>query len=261
MIGVTEAPDLDFKDTLNPNEPTLALELAKDIAALSNSLGGHLVIGALTDAAKTRCEGFVGIEPSLATTLGNLAQQQAKDRCRPTPFVSPHVIDVPQKSEQVLVLRVAMSPVAPIGVSLRQHRGGKLVDEGWCFPYRVGNHTNYLSPDQFGGYESMSARRAAALLLEIPQANWASLRLRHQSGGSPTTTGIGMHRPVRLREVSLRENVARFSLIGGEPEQPFTVPLDEVTTVWSGDDVWQVAVRGYLHVGPRSESAQYYPAC
>ncbi|GAB4209280.1 MAG: hypothetical protein OHK0013_28560 [Sandaracinaceae bacterium] len=59
------------------------------------------------------------------------------------------------------------SPVAPIGVCLRQEGGGHLVDRAWVFPYRVGSLTEYLIPDQFGVYESMRARRAAALLTSI----------------------------------------------------------------------------------------------
>jgi hypothetical protein len=260
LLRVSEQADLDFKKTINPQDPLEAIETAKDIAALANTQGGHIIVGA--DDNGVRCTGFPGISPADAKAIREHIEKAPVGRCLPTPFISVQPpIDVPGQPVQVLVVRVEMAPIAPIGVSLSQPKGGKLVVHGWCFPYRVGSQTNFLTPDQFGAYESMSARRAAALLLGIPPEDRGSLRLVYQSGGRATTTGNGMNRRVRLQSVSPRENVAQFMLLDGPQEHSFDVPLDEVATVWKAVDAWQVAVRGYLHVGARSESAQYLSAC
>lgn len=167
LVGVgTEGADLDFKETLNPKVDDFSVELGKDIAALANTLGGHIVVGASTELNRTRCRGFHGLNRDLGSELAGHFERAAKDRCRPTPFISTDPVNVPNDPEAkvVLVVRVEASAIAPVGASVQQPKGGALVDEAWVFPYRVGTQTEYLTPDQFGAFESMTARRAAALL-------------------------------------------------------------------------------------------------
>ncbi len=170
LIGTTsEGADLDFKATLDPSKGKI--EFAKDVAALANVLGGHVLVGVSTDMNGTRCTGFHGIDKELATEISKVFEEQVKDRCRPTPIFNVRSIGREGTSKVVVVISVEASPNAPIGVCLRQDKGGLLVDKGWAFPYRVGSLTEYLHPDQFGVYESMSARRAAAFLNSIPPTN------------------------------------------------------------------------------------------
>src|SRR5882724_3886749 len=159
LVGTTsESGDLDFKATLDPSKGKI--EFAKDVAALANVLGGHVLVGVSTDMGGTRCTGFHGIEKDLATEVTKVIEEQVKDRCRPTPILNVRSFSLPVSPKVVVVVAVDASPLAPVGVCLRQDKGGLLVDKGWAFPYRVGSLTEYLHPDQFGVYESMSARRA-----------------------------------------------------------------------------------------------------
>src|SRR6516162_9995369 len=72
LVGTTsESADLDFKETLDPKDPKSKIEFAKDVAALANVLGGHLLVGASTDMGNTRCKGFHGIDIDLAGKIAS----------------------------------------------------------------------------------------------------------------------------------------------------------------------------------------------
>src|SRR5215831_10397704 len=87
LVGTTsEGADLDFKATLDPSKDRI--EVAKDIAALANVLGGHLLVGTSTDTNGTRCTGFHGVGRREATKITTLIEEQVKERCRPTPVCS-----------------------------------------------------------------------------------------------------------------------------------------------------------------------------
>jgi hypothetical protein len=251
-VGVgTEAADLDFKETLDPKANGFMVELGKDLAALANTLGGHIVIGASTELNRTRCTGFHGLSRDLGADLAGHFERAAKDRCRPTPFISTQLTDIPGDAEAkvVLVIRVEPSAIAPVGASVEQHQGGKLVDQAWVFPYRVGSQTEYLTPDQFGAFESMTARRAAALLDTIPldQRRRVSLCWRSKTGSREKADAA-------LEGIDARRNLVSFQPDGpGAPA--LHLPLDAVSTVWpvgqGGQERWTIVVRGHIRlVGP-----------
>src|SRR5262249_21255379 len=130
------------------------------------------------------------------------------------------------------------------------------VDKGWIFPFRVGSQTDYLQPDQFGAYESMSARRIAALLHGIPEDQRDTVVLRYESpGGKDRREAAGFLRVV------LRENSATFRR-KEDPSNVITIPLDEIATIWREDAspwAWQISLRGSLH-NPGGRSVwQYVP--
>lgn len=248
LLKESEAPDLDFKETLDPANADFAVEARKDIAALANTLGGHIVIGASTEMNRSRCTGFHGIQAPLAARLCELLEEQGKTRCRPAPFLSTRVIDVPNQKTKVVVLRVSMSPVAPVGASLQQSAGGHLVDKGWYFPYRVGSRTEELSPDQFGAYESMSSRRAAALLSGIPIEERSNLALQWDGDAENQV----LLEDVRLdyNAVLLRSSPGR--LAGGRSplQNGVAIPLEQVVSVWrASSGQWHVAIVGEITSG------------
>jgi hypothetical protein len=251
LIGTTsEGADLDFKATLDPSKGKI--EFAKDVAALANVLGGHVLVGVSTDMNGTRCTGFHGIDKELAAEITKTFEEQVKDRCRPTPIINVRSIGRDGTSKVVVVISVEASPNAPVGVLLRQEKGGLLVDKGWAFPYRVGSLTEYLHPDQFGVYESMSARRAAALLNSIPTSERLLVDLcwLHRplpSSGSMTGRYFESVK-VQFDCVDLLGNVASFTELKGQGR--IDLPLDQIRTVWrktnKGEKRWQVSILGRL---------------
>ena len=256
LVGTTsESADLDFKETLDPKDPKSKIEFAKDVAALANVLGGHVLVGASTDMGNTRCKGFHGIDIDLAGKISSAFEERVKHRCRPTPIFNVRSINLPSDSKKVVVVvMVEASPIAPIGVLLDQDGGGRLVDKGWAFPYRVGSLTEYLYPDQFGVYESMNARRAAAILNSIPAnerqqvcLSWATRSLPPAGVSVAGGRVVGTMR-VQFICVDLLGNVASFI----EPDRQCRIdlPLDQIRTAWrrtnSDGQVWEVSLLGQV---------------
>lgn len=267
LVGITsEGADIDFKATLDPSKGKI--EFAKDVAALANVLGGHVLVGVSTDMNGTRCTGFRCIERDLATKIATVIEEQVKERCRPTPIFAVQTVGPETDSQKVvLIITVEASARAPIGVLLRQDNGGTLVDKGWAFPYRVGSLTEYLHPDQFGVYESMTARRAAAILNTIPinerdriSLRWAVHSAQSGDGWGDGQTGRLESMPVRFVSVDLLGNAASFSRTALDAS--IDLPLDKIQTVWrstsrSGTVSWAVSIDGSLqqHEG----ELQYWP--
>jgi hypothetical protein len=261
LVGTSsESANLDFKETLDPSRGKI--EFAKDVAALANVLGGHVLVGVSTDMNRTRCTGFHGIEMDRATEITRVIEEQVKDRCRPTPIFTVRSLDVPGSSKVVVVVAVEASPRAPIGVLLRQDKGGLLVDKGWAFPYRVGSLTEYLHPDQFGVYESMTARRAAAILSSIPSTERDRLNLRWVVHAALSGDGFGDGQSARLESVAVRfekvdvlGNAASFSEPNGVGQ--LDIPLDQIQTVWRTMGHWAATINGSIR--QTDGQRQYWP--
>jgi hypothetical protein len=245
LVGVTsEGADLDFKGNLDTKDERTQLESAKDVAALANVLGGHILIGVSTDMNGTRCTGFHGLDRKKASGILKMFEEQVRDRCRPGPFVHASSIAISGGSKVVAVVSVDASPNAPVGVLLRQNKGGHLVDKGWAFPFRVASQTDYLQPDLFGAYEAMSARRIAALLDGIPQEQRNNVVLRFENPG-----GKDRQEASTFVSVNLSENSATFRR-KDDPSHVITIPLDEIVTIWredAGEGLWQISLSGSLN--------------
>lgn len=265
LTGITsEGADLDFKGDLDPARAKI--EVAKDIAAIANVLGGHLLVGASTDMGGTRCIGFHGIRRERATDITRVVEEQVKERCRPTPVFTVRSLSETIESELVVVVvAVEASARAPIGVLLRQPHGGLLVDKGWAFPYRIGSLTEYLYPDQFGVYESMTARRAAAILTSIPPDERQSITLRWVVHATVSGAGYGdgqtVHLeslPVHFQQVDLLGNAASFTATADG--KSVVVPLDHIQTVWrtpNANALWAATLSGSLQES--GGEWQYWP--
>lgn len=200
---------------------------------------------------RTRCTGFHGIERSLAGSISEAFERQVKERCIPTPMFTVRPLDVPTSPKVVVVVAVEPSPRAPIGVLLRQDNAGPLVDKGWAFPYRVGSLTEYLHPDQFGVYESMTARRSAAILRSIPEQERQRLTPRWVVHANVSGSGYGDGQDIHLeilvvefRTIDLVGNAALF----GEPDdlRSIAIPLDQIQTVWRTTSGWVASLSGSL---------------
>jgi hypothetical protein len=264
LVGTTsESGDLDFKATLDPSKGKI--EFAKDVAALANVLGGHVLVGVSTDMGGTRCTGFHGIEKDLATEIAKVIEEQVKDRCRPTPILNVRSLSLPTSPKVVVVVAVDASPLAPVGVLLRQDKGGLLVDKGWAFPYRVGSLTEYLHPDQFGVYASMNARRSAAILNSIPAnerqqvcLSWPTRSLP-PAGVSVSGSRVVGTIKVHFLCVDLLGNVASF--IEPSSQSRIDLPLDQIRTVWrrtnSDGHIWEVSLLG--QVREEDGEQRYWP--
>ncbi len=227
-----ERSDIDFK---NGQAPKPSIEHAKDIAALANTIGGSIIIGAETNG--TIVVGYPGIADVVASELPNAFEQSASERCRPVPKVVCQVIRRVGR-QPLVVVNVWPSPLAPVGVSIhgQQIKGAELMEKAWAFPVRVGSQTPYLAPDQFGSLESVSARRSAALLLSIPSEQRGQIKViwSRPNGGPIVGKPYTVHSLTgSLSDVVPSENVVHFSIGSRDGEKgPLALPLDWIDTVW-----------------------------
>src|SRR6266851_2609399 len=99
-----ERSDIDFKGMVDSSE---ALELAKDIAALANTVGGSVVIGASTRGSQLL--DYPGIAKKDAGKIPEAHEKAATDRCRPAPKVATYVVprQNPSERERLTFLAVA----------------------------------------------------------------------------------------------------------------------------------------------------------
>jgi predicted HTH transcriptional regulator len=172
-----EVADLDFKESA---KDMTDIEAAKDIAALANTLGGHIVVGATTTDGRTRCNGLRGIEVVDADKAQRRFEAGAQ-RIRPAVQIATRQIRVPETSRALVIAQVSAAHAAPVGLQLQEIPGQELVGKGWVFPYRVGSQTSFFSPDQFSAFNAMPSRRAAALLTSIPLEDREDLVIRCDS--------------------------------------------------------------------------------
>jgi hypothetical protein len=252
--STSEREDLDFKKTTSPQD---TIEMAKDVAALANTAGGTVLVGA--ESSGNVLVGYPGIPESLAKQLAEAYEQAASQRCTPAPQVATKIIRRSQ-GDAVLAVNVVMSPFAPVGVNLNQQIPlARLLAHGWALPHRVGSHTAFLRPDQFGSLENMSTRRVAALLMGIPLAERPAVHIRFliRNDVRGKSSQDDARWPGELTDVSLDRNVATFLAgpVTGNQPLPLVVPLDWVRTVWrdTRQGSWEVV----LHATLKNEGSQW----
>src|SRR5262245_60071204 len=74
-----ERADLDFKRVVSRTGHADDIELAKDIAALANTVGGTILVGA--DASNSRLQSYCGVPSGKAAEIGEWYEKAAADRC------------------------------------------------------------------------------------------------------------------------------------------------------------------------------------
>ena len=224
---------LDFKRQGNPEE---RLEMAKDVAAFANNLGGVILVGATEDRKNGRLGRYQPLPESDSARLARAYDEAIRDRCFPKPFHQ--TLALPKDGGFVVAVNVWPYPGQPVGVG---HDGGGNAT-AFAFPIRSGVNTVYLSPEQLPMFMDAKARRIAILLGSIPPEKKRNLRLRARAA-HPTSSPT---REARLEWRDLhdvvRENTVRF--VDQRSEVHFSIPLDAISHVWQLDSHgnWTIAV-------------------
>ena len=176
--GVEESRDLDFKEKHYARSDAAAEELAKDVAALANHVGGLIVIG-------VREEELRAVELTPVTLADDPTGRYEQILLR---RITPIVRDVEirmlrsgdQPDEGVVVIAVARSLLAPHAVFKERDDSHRM-----CWPVRSGTGTRYLDETELADfYRTRFAGVAAqAARLERVQAE-GRLRLTQRKPGS-----------------------------------------------------------------------------
>jgi hypothetical protein len=228
-----ESPVLDLKKEVSPANH---FELAKDVAAFANHLGGVLLVGA------TEIDGNVGEYHGLTVALADKVQTSysiaVAQRCSPKPVLDFARFDASEVGR--VVLAIFVEPYVgghPVGV---QVKGGEKPN-AYAFPIRSGKDAVYLLPEQLAMFSEPKLRRMFVMMSAIPIGG----RLKVSSiiqRGQPAEAFFGT-----LRELSLERNIVLFDRfldvgpIGAEVPSalgPYTEPkliaFDQIRSVYRG---------------------------
>lgn len=248
-----EGETIDYKGTANDKE---WWELAKDVAAFANHLGGVVLLGAYE-----RADGLPelrGLPPAEVAALSLAYELVARDRCRPSPVVTCSRIPWDGGNEMLAVnvqaylglvgaqfyasRKDGRDPTAPLVVSAAN---------AWQFPMRVGKHNPPLPLEQATMHMSTHARRIVILLSTIADPRRVKLvwqRYENQSHVSPPFACV-------LQNFSVEDNVARFAVDGYV--DPVSIPLDDIEAAWADRDCWAIRVSGFFESASASNFQVY----
>jgi hypothetical protein len=248
LASEPESETLDYKEVADEDE---WWELAKDIAAFANHLGGVLLVG-----AKEQPDGLPklhGLPPAKVAKLKHAYEMAARDKCRPAALVTCEVIPW-DGGRKMLAVNVSAYTGGLVGAQFYALSKAKKPEpaNAWQFPMRVAKHNPPLPLEQAIMHMSILARRVAILLASIPDRS---------------KVAIAWHRPDQPRHpwpafkatltgVSVERNVASFTLDG----EAIIVPLDDIDAVWEGDGGrWSVRVSGFFDSSNGKQTYQSRP--
>jgi hypothetical protein len=218
--GASESEGWEFKQTYAPENHR---EMAKDMAAFANAMGGAIIIGTTADDEPL---GYPGLPRAFAEDLSNHYDLTLRSDLSPKPFVEPLIVDSPLANGNV-VLAVNVHPYPD------QVVGARGDDPWWRFPVRTGAQTIYRDPAMLPLFDAKS-RRATILLDRIPLGANISIAL-HNVAGVITAAA-----PRVFRGVDYNINVVKFETAQHVPDWH---PLDQVITVFHGaDGAWRVKI-------------------
>jgi hypothetical protein len=234
----------DFKGSA---DPTNQRELAKDVAAFANALGGVVLVGAVEDTSTRTLKEYKPMKRPFAEMLTTAYEQAVRDRCEPQPIFDAAAIELPPSLGIGFVVAVAVRPIALGPVGVRYDKPG----DAFTFPLRTATHTHYMPPTELAMLMIPEIRRVAILIDQIPADERDGVWLYSYNRVS---TAMREVRVVDVDPSSTSLNIA-LPVAGAETS---AVPLDRVASVWRrGPKQWSIAVQGTFE--QRGNSLGYVP--
>jgi hypothetical protein len=235
---LTEQVWFDLKTNYPPKSHA---EVAKDVAAFANAMGGAIIVGAT--------EGTLGpdysnpLPTAVAAEVENQVDLAVRDFCRPSPAVHVRSIPSPDHPTRMIVV-VNVDPFVEQPVAARHASD----INAWRFPIRVGRHTEFIFPELLPMHMDSKARRAKLLLLRVLETGRDFDLFTVPSGlfkrGDIQGPGEFVADAVDPGDGStfvVRDTKGAF---GG---QSVAIPLHDVEAVWlQHDGRWAVRIAGRL---------------
>ncbi len=228
----------DVKETYAPKSQP---EMAKDIAAFANAVGGALIIGATE--GPTAPDYSKALAASYAASVEKEVDEAVRDFCRPSPTVHVRTIPVPTDDTRVIIV-INVEPAVDQPVAAR-HPTDK---DMWRFPRRVGRHTEYILPEQLPLFMDSKARRAKLLLLRVLGAGGEIDLFTVPRGASKHANIEGSSRfTVEAVDREGGGSVVLRDSTGALGGQSVAIPLDDVEAVWlQHTGLWATRIAGRL---------------
>jgi len=232
----TEGLSLDAKTSARkganaPPAPFDDLELAKDVAAFANALGGTLLVGAHEDTARGVIDRYVALTEVDALETLQHYNDAVSTRCSPRPLIQPERL--PFDGGFLVAVNVWPFLGQLVGVS-----DSGLGSQGrmFHFPYRVGRATAWIEPEQHAMFMIPTIRRTIVLLESIPQGPHTAVQIVRSS---PGIADLGS---ASFMGVDIPGNVAIFQKGDGPGRTTtFHIALDDIERVWrAAGDQWRI---------------------
>jgi Putative DNA-binding domain len=232
-----ESGTFDFKGEQDPDDQR---ELAKDIAAFANALGGTVLVGAVEDRRRATLGCYKPIQRlEDAEKLKRAYELAITQRCVPQPVAEVVRIETDptvHPTGHVVAVNVYAAANAPIGV--RWDQSGS---QSFAFPLRTATQAYFMPPTEIAMLMVPQVRRVAVLLEKIPQNERSDMEIQHS-----TPQGAPLSFTANFRGIDDDLTTATFGSTSG-PLATSTIPLDKITAVWRRDDRhWYISVDGFL---------------
>jgi hypothetical protein len=219
---------LEFKgrlSTTGKDGPVDLREVAKDVAAFANALGGVILVGADEDKKRGLLGQYRRLTAEEAKATRDACGEAVETLCSPKPMFE--MVNVPSDAGVVVVVvNVWPFPGQAVGVRTEPN--------GFSFPVRTGADTIFLLPEQLPMLMLPELRRVVTLLRAIPEG--ATIAYNH-------TAGQEVHSRPRFVRVDERDNVVRLISEGGTS---IVIALDFIKAVWKAEDMWHVTAGPWL---------------
>lgn len=252
---------LDLKTRYDLARPTCVFELAKDMAAFANALGGTVLVGTSEQSdslgRKTgHIEAFVPTVDDQA--LIKAATTAARDLCEPAITVEPEIIKLTAAEQATIVSKplahdvtlVALNVhplVAAPGAVAACDASGTRIPNAYRFPLRFLEGTKWLKPEELAFHMNSHERRIYLLLAQVPRDREVQVWDKGQGG-------LGGKRVARLTDLDAERMIAKLEF--GNDKVLAHVPLTFVTAVWLDErDVPNIDVRGAFNVARHNNNS------
>lgn len=241
--AASEGLEIDAKATVHPGN---LFELAKDVAAFANAVGGTILVG-VTEGPDKRLR-YTPLPEPFAQKVQAAYEEAAKGRCSPQPRMAPYM--APYGTGAVVAINVWPFPGQPVGVA---KDGGRTTDRvGFTFPMRVATQTAWLLPEQLPMLIDVHARSIAAVLAQVNGIFVFFPSVPSRDFGTFCASEVS---------VNLVSMVATFtSKPGGGAVTIVPVPLAGIKYVWQPfAGQWTVVLDGAIAHQPGAGFAFYPP--
>ena len=241
-VGIAyERATLDLKRTyLDKGTRPPRFEMAKDVAAFANAIGGTILVGIQEGHPSGTVARYAPLSDDEATAHTKAIQEAVDHRCRPRPLVQ--IERIPCNSLVVLAVNVWPYPPGCVAVLAEADPSADHGGKSWVFPLRLNESTTYLEPEQLSMLMDPKVRRIAILLSHIPKNALCTVQRLSGDGRGPSR--------VTFDSFNLQDNSVTFTGIPGAGTG-FTASLDQVITIWRDASVneWRAVIVPEVRMG------------
>jgi hypothetical protein len=277
----------DFKATYDvAADPTKSFEIAKDVCAFTNHLGGSIIVGAHegTGARKGMIGKFEELKKPNPGELVKAIERAVRLYCAPLPSVN--AIIIPLEVAQVEKILGRSGEPATTIVAINVDPGlntpygcracsdeckecktasqpcsckGKEIGDAYRFPIRVIEGARFLRPEELGKFMNVAERRAMLDLLRLADEPKITVWF------NPGNATRGVSRPCKIVNLDMSLMACTLELLytrDKDEPNPYRadIPLLFVRATWRSQEGWNVAVDGIaFEMDGRAKRLGFYP--